>query len=393
MPALALPPNYPEKPVARLTLPPAHDDSELQVLFWNEAQRSQRFRAMEQWFAGHEVPAAPRPRVLPKGEPLGAELESEIAAVMASTNTAGIMVLVDGKVRYEAYRLGLRPEDRWTSFSVAKSFTSTLLGAAIKDGFITSLDESVTRYIPDLAGSAYEGVTIKQLATMTSGVKWNEDYTDPNSDVAQMNRFVIEYGPEAIIAQMKALPREAEPGSKWVYKTGETNLIGVLVENAVGKPLAEYAKDKIVDPAGFAGGCSGWLIREAGISAAAACRSRSPTMPAWASSCSKGARAWCPRAGLPRRPPAPLPSAKTGLAMATSGGPTHKAPLARRGSSGRGSRSSPSSRWCLPTLATGCRRAVARSASSCLTSAARLPTRSGEHGRAALPPMIQITCR
>jgi CubicO group peptidase (beta-lactamase class C family) len=175
-------------------------------------------------------------------------------------------------VRYEAYRLGLRPEDRWTSFSVAKSFTSTLLGAAIKDGFITSLDESVTRYIPDLAGSAYEGVTIKQLATMTSGVKWNEDYTDPNSDVAQMNRFVIEYGPEAIIAQMKALPREAEPGSKWVYKTGETNLIGVLVENAVGKPLAEYAKDKIVDPAGFAGGLF-WMVDPRGGNIGGCCLS------------------------------------------------------------------------------------------------------------------------
>jgi len=272
MPALALPPNYPEKPLARLTLPPAHDNSELEVLFWNEAQRSQRFRAMEKWFAGHEVPAAPRSRVLPKGEPLGAELEAEIAAVMASTNTAGIMVLVDGKVRYEAYRLGLRPEDRWTSFSVAKSFTSTLLGAAIKDGFIASLDEPVTRYIPDLAGSAYEGVTIKQLATMTSGVKWNEDYTDPNSDVAQMNRFVVEYGPEAIIAQMKALPREAEPGSKWVYKTGETNLIGVLVENAVGKPLAEYAKDKIVDPAGFAGGLF-WMVDPRGGNIGGCCLS------------------------------------------------------------------------------------------------------------------------
>lgn len=271
-PALARPPQYPEKPAARLTQPPARDQSELQVLFWTDAQRAERFRAMEQWFAGHEVPAAATARALPKGEALSAELQAEIKAQMARSKTAGVMVLVDGKVAFEEYGLGLTHDDRWTSFSVAKSFTSTLLGAAIKDGFITSLDDPVTQYIPGLKGSAYEGVTVRQLATMTSGVKWNEDYADPNSDVAQMNRFVVEYGPEAIVAQMKALPREAEPGKKWVYKTGETNLIGVLVENAVGKPLAEYAKAKIVDPAGFEGGLF-WMVDPRGGNIGGCCLS------------------------------------------------------------------------------------------------------------------------
>ena len=146
------------------------------------------------------------------------------------------------------------PEQRWTSFSVAKSFTSTLLGAAVRDGFITSLDDPVTTYVPGLAGSAYEGVTVRQIATMTSGVAWNEDYTDPNSDVAKMNYFVLEHGADAIVAQMRELEREAPAGEKWVYKTGETNLIGLVVENAVGLPLAEYAQEKIVEPAGFEGG-------------------------------------------------------------------------------------------------------------------------------------------
>ena len=271
-PALAVPPQYPEKPAAQLTQPPARDQSELQVLFWSDAQRAERFRAMEQWFAGHEVPAAAAPRALPKGEALGPALQAEITALMKSTGTAGIMVLAGGKVVHEEYGLGMGPTDRWTSFSVAKSFTSTLLGAAVKDGHIASLDDPVTKYIPGLAGSAYEGVTVRQLATMTSGVKWNEDYTDPDSDVAQMNRFVVEYGPEAIVAQMKALPREAEPGAKWVYKTGETNLIGLLIENAVGKPLAEYAKARIVDPAGFAGNLF-WMVDPRGGNIGGCCLS------------------------------------------------------------------------------------------------------------------------
>jgi CubicO group peptidase (beta-lactamase class C family) len=271
-PALAVPPQYPETPAARLTQPPARDMADLQVLFWTDEQRSQRFREMEQWVAGHEVPAAKSLRALPKGAPLSPALQAEIAALMQSSNTAGVMVLVDGKIVHEKYGLGLGPKDRWTSFSVAKSFTSTLLGAAVKDGFIASLHDPVTKYIPGLKGSAYEGVTVRQLATMTSGVKWDENYTDPNSDVAQMNRFVVEYGAEAIVAQMKALPREAEPGVKWVYKTGETNLIGVLVENAVGQPLAEYAKGKIVDPAGFEGPLF-WMVDPRGGNIGGCCLS------------------------------------------------------------------------------------------------------------------------
>ena len=262
----------PATPAARLTQPPARDQSELAVLFWNDAQRAERFRAMEQWFPGHEVPAAAAPRALPQGTPLSAGLQAEIKALMAETKTAGVMVLVDGKVAFEHYNLGLGPKDRWTSFSVAKSFTSTLLGAAVKDGHIASLDDPVTKYIPGLAGSAYESVTVRQLATMTSGVRWNEDYSDPNSDVAQMNRFVVEYGPDAIVAQMKALPREAAPGEKWAYKTGETNLIGLLVENAVGKPLAEYAKTAIVDPAGFAGDLF-WMVDPRGGNIGGCCLS------------------------------------------------------------------------------------------------------------------------
>ncbi|MBV7266916.1 serine hydrolase domain-containing protein [Erythrobacter ani] len=264
-------PAEPLQPV-QLVTPPERDQSELQVLFWDDAERSQRFRDMESWFAGHEVPAASETRMLPVGQPLSAEIQSDLEALISQTSAAGVMVLQDGRVRYENYGLGLGEADRWTSFSVAKSFTSTLLGAALADGFIASLDDPVTAYIPELAGSAYDGVTVRQIATMTSGVAWNEDYTDPNSDVAQMNRYVVEFGPDAIVAQMKTLEREAEPGEKWVYKTGETNLIGLLVENAVGLPLAEYAQEKIVEPAGFEGGLF-WMIDPRGGNIGGCCLS------------------------------------------------------------------------------------------------------------------------
>ncbi|WP_298466825.1 serine hydrolase domain-containing protein [uncultured Erythrobacter sp.] len=256
----------------QLNPPPAVDQSELQVLFWDDATRSARFRDMESWFAGHEVPAATRQRILQPGAPLSPDLVSDLRKVLKDTNAAGIMVLQGGQIRFEEYGLGLGAEDRWTSFSVAKSFTSTLLGAAVADGFIESLDDPVTKYIPELTGSAYDGVSVRHIATMTSGVAWNEDYTDPNSDVAAMNRFVLEYGPDAIVAQMKTLKREAEPGEKWVYKTGETNLIGLLVENAVGQSLAEYSQEKIVEPAGFAGDMF-WMVDPRGGNIGGCCLS------------------------------------------------------------------------------------------------------------------------
>ncbi len=261
-------------PLASVELkqPPARDPSELQVLFWDDATRAARFRDMESWFAGHEVPAATRQRILQPGAALPDELKADLRKLMIETEAAGIMVLQGGKVRFEEYSLGLGAEDRWTSFSVAKSFTSTLLGAAIADGFISSLDDPVIQYIPELAGSAYDGVSVRQLATMTSGVAWNEDYFDPNSDVAQMNRFVVEYGPAATITQMKGLERAVEPGTKWLYSTGETNLIGLLVENAVGLSLAEYSQEKIVEPAGFAGEMF-WMVDPRGGNIGGCCLS------------------------------------------------------------------------------------------------------------------------
>lgn len=252
--------------------PPQRDPSELQVLFWSDEQRSARFRDMENWFAGKEVPASSNPRSLAKGEPLPADIAAQIRKTMADTNAAGVMVHHKGAVRFEDYGLGFAPDQRWTSFSVAKSFTSTLLGAAVQDGFIASLDDPVTTYVPGLAGSAYEGVSVRQIATMTSGVAWNEDYTDPNSDVAQMNNFILEFGAEATVAQMRGLEREAPAGEKWLYKTGETNLIGLVVENAVGLSLAEYAQEKIVEPAGFANGLF-WMNDARGGSIGGCCLS------------------------------------------------------------------------------------------------------------------------
>lgn len=228
-----------------------------EVLFWSQAQKENGFQHMEDQFAYRTAHHGDHVTPLPDGAPLKLALPAATAGAdtvpgfMAAQKAAGVIVVHKGKVRLEAYNLGFGPRGRWTSFSVAKSFTSTLVGAAVKDGYIKSIDDPVTLYIKGLKGSAYEGVSIRQILTMTSGVKWNESYTDAHSDVARFVMTTPEPDADATVAYMRKLTREAAPGTKWVYKTGETNLIGALVMQATHKTLAQYLEDKIWKPAGM----------------------------------------------------------------------------------------------------------------------------------------------
>lgn len=193
-----------------------------------------------------------------------------IGDFMAAAHLTGVLVIKDGQVAMERYALGHKAEDRWDSFSVAKSVTSTLIGAAIKDGAIKSVDDHVTTYLPGMKGSAYDDVTIRQLLTMTSGVKWNEEYTDPKSDVAVSSNWVGEPGVESMISYMRRLPREAPPGTKWVYKTGETDLAGVLLAHAVKMPISKYLSQKIWRHTGMERDAV-WMLDRGGIERGGCC--------------------------------------------------------------------------------------------------------------------------
>lgn len=242
-----------------------------EILFWDQAQRDANFPAMERHFPGTVAKASARPFPLRPGKPL--QLDG-VDAFMAENNTAGLIVVTDGRIRLERYARGYARDGRYTSFSVAKSLTSTLVGAAVKDGFIKSVDDPVTRYIPALVGSAYDGVSVRQVLTMTSGVKWNEDYTDPTSDVARMYSKPVSPGTDPTVAYLRTLTREAAPGTKWVYKTGETNLIGVLVQQVTGKTLTAYAEEKIWRPFGMERDLF-WMVDDSGHNIGGCCLSAS----------------------------------------------------------------------------------------------------------------------
>jgi CubicO group peptidase (beta-lactamase class C family) len=132
------------------------------------------------------------------------------------------------------------------------------------------MDDKVSAYIPEMKGSAYDDVSVRQLLTMTSGIRWNEDYADPNSDVARFNNHKPEEGVDALVSYMRRLPRDVPAGTRWNYSTGETNLVGILVNRATKKPLATYLSEKIWAPAGMEQQAT-WLLSKTGQEISGCC--------------------------------------------------------------------------------------------------------------------------
>ena len=236
---------------AQVSLDPAHPRPIADILRWRGDEQASGYRTIERIFRTrgvkrgdhvHPLPVAAKP-IAPSWRDAGKTWT--VDSYMAAYRVSGLLVLKDGKIVLERYGLGRKAADRWTSFSVAKSVTSTLVGALIQDGKIRSIDDPIVRYIPELKGSAYEGVSIRQMLMMSSGVRWNEDYTDPKSDVAVAGDEVTERGVDPIVSYLKRLPRAHPPGSTFHYNTGETDLVGVLVAKAAGEPASQYLSDKV----------------------------------------------------------------------------------------------------------------------------------------------------
>jgi hypothetical protein len=224
------------------------------------------FRNIDRLFPTRIVKRGTRVYPLPKSEaPLkGVEITSsgekyDIYDYLSLNRVSGLLVLKNGKIAFERYELGNRETTRWMSMSVVKSITSTLIGIAIKDGHIKSIDDPVTKYLPTLAASAYEGVTIRNLLQMASGVKWDETYTNPASDRRRMLELQLAGKPGAILHFMSTLPRAGEPGTVWNYNTGETHVVGELIHAAVGRPVAQYLSERVWSKVGMESDATWWL--------------------------------------------------------------------------------------------------------------------------------------
>ncbi len=230
------------------------------------------YRNIDRLFPTRTIKAGTKPLDLPKADKQLTnvkfkyeEKDYDLYDFVALDNITAMLVIKDGKIAFETYQRGNTEKTRWMSMSVAKSISSTLAGIAIKDGLIKGLDAQVVDYVPELKGSAYDGVSVRDVLMMSSGVKWNETYTDPNSDRRALLKAQISQKPRSAVELMAKLPRAAEPGTLNTYSTGETQILGEIVRGAVKKPLADYLSEKIWAPFGMETDATWWLDSPDGV--------------------------------------------------------------------------------------------------------------------------------
>lgn len=236
---------------------------DLQVNTFRNIDRLFPTRGIRHGKSVHPLPASDRPLKNVRFKSDGNDYD--LYDYVSLNRVGGLLVLKDGKVALETYQLGNHENTRWMSMSVVKSITATLIGAAIKEGHIRSIDDPITRYLPELSASAYEGVSVRNLLQMASGVAWDETYTDPKSDRRRMLEVQVSQRPGGVLALMAKLPRATMPGTRWNYSTGETHVAGALLRAAVRKPLADYLSDRIWARFGMESDATWWLESPDGL--------------------------------------------------------------------------------------------------------------------------------
>ncbi len=243
-----------------------HFGSPDNVLFWKPEQQVAGYRNSDRIFWTRTIKAGDSVYPLPYAKVDLSDVEIKLDDATMTVNeyftkqsVAGLIVIKDGKIVYERYGLGNNEDSRWISYSVAKSVVSMLIGAAIQDGYIKSVDEKVSSYLPRLKGSSYDQSSIANLLQMASGVQWDEDYADPESDVATASWDTVD-----LYEFLRNKLRDAEPGQVFNYNTAETNLAGTLLRSAIGNNLSTYLSEKIWQPFGMESDGSWNLTKQGG---------------------------------------------------------------------------------------------------------------------------------
>ncbi len=182
----------------------------------------------------------------------GAEfaLPAQVIDWITARDVTALVILKDGQIVYDNYFKGTEPDDRRISWSVAKSYLSALVGILLDEGKIGSLDDQVTQYAPSLVDTAYDGATIRNVLNMASGVVFDEDYLDKNSDINRMGR-VVALGGELDEFTANLQDRFADPGAQWQYVSIDTHVIGMVVRGATGRTIADLLAEKIIVPMGL----------------------------------------------------------------------------------------------------------------------------------------------
>ena len=247
------------------------------ILGWTPDQTLTNFKHLDQLFRVRTVPRGSSVRDLPNGEPIDPIVPLEdrrltVDQLMDEYRVTGVIALHHGRIVLERYAHGRTAQDRWFSASAAKSITSTLIGAAIRDGLIASVDDPITRYIPELKSvPAFNGVTLRHLLTMSSGLRYNESTTDPTSDLALSDGGEIIGGRPPIVSYAMKLTRAHPPGTVEEYQTIDVDLLGIALSRVLaGRTVSEYLSEKIWRPAGMEADAN-WMLDKTGIERGGCC--------------------------------------------------------------------------------------------------------------------------
>ncbi|MCB0998073.1 MAG: serine hydrolase [Acidimicrobiales bacterium] len=220
------------------------------------APQHEHFDRLYRMLPSSRMTASASPHRFPDGERIelptsfhfdGAAVDTE--QFLDVTDTAALLVLRDGAVVHEQYRLTGGREVQWISWSVAKSFVSALVGIAVEQGHIPSIDDPISRYIDVEPGSAYDGVRIKDVLQMSSGARWNEDYSDRTSDVARLGAAMAPGG--SLDGFVATAAPESAPGTVCQYNSTDTQALGTLLVRATGRSITEYMQEHLYEPLGM----------------------------------------------------------------------------------------------------------------------------------------------
>lgn len=214
------------------------------------------FSNMDEAFLHQDLDASDVPFIWPENpKPLPDKVtiagkSRNVAKLLETLDTTALIVIQDGKILNETYYKDTGRDDRRISWSMAKSFMSGLYGQAVESGQIKSLDDKVEDYVPILKGSAYEGVSIRNVLNMASGITYNEDYMDPKSDINDMGRILGLGGSmDDYAAELSA--RDVPAGTRWQYVSIDTHIAAMVLRAATGKSLHQLFNDTYSANLGF----------------------------------------------------------------------------------------------------------------------------------------------
>ncbi|MGV7213520.1 serine hydrolase domain-containing protein [Bradyrhizobium sp. UFLA05-112] len=168
-----------------------------------------------------------------------------IADYLARQPTTGLLIARDDTILYEHYQYARSDHDRFLSQSMAKTITAMLIGIAVADGVIKSIDDVAATYVPGLAGTEYGKTSIRALLHMSSGVNFEERY-DGQDDIARLGRDLFgRPGKDPVVSIAQFNTRVAPPDTRWHYASSETEILGLILRSVTGAPVADYLREKI----------------------------------------------------------------------------------------------------------------------------------------------------